>query len=48
MMRTEEDVTPIVTTVIETRDDVRWLKRAMRVLLDDAGLPLPPDARDEG
>lgn len=26
--RTEEDVTAIVTTVVEIRDDVKWLKRA--------------------
>ena len=46
-MRTEEDVTAIVTTVIETRDDVRWLKRAVQALLDHAGLELPPDAGDD-
>jgi uncharacterized coiled-coil protein SlyX len=42
-MRTEEDITAIVTTVIETRDDVRWLKRAVQALLDQAGVELGPD-----
>ncbi|MGH8964315.1 MAG: hypothetical protein ACRDXB_03150 [Actinomycetes bacterium] len=37
-MRTEEDVTAIVTTVIETRDDVRWLKTAVQALLTHAGV----------
>ena len=46
-MRTEEDVTAIVTTVMETRDDVRWLKRAVQALLDHAGLELPPNPGDE-
>lgn len=41
--RTEEDVTAIVTTVIETRDDVRWLKRAVQALLDHAGVVVEPD-----
>lgn len=41
--RTEEDVTAIVTTVIETREDVRWLKRAAQALLDQAGITLEPD-----
>lgn len=43
-LRTEEDVTAIVTTVIETRDDVRWLRQAVQALLDHAGLESPPDA----
>jgi uncharacterized coiled-coil protein SlyX len=42
--RNEEDVTAIVETVMETRDDVRWLKRAVQLLLDDRGLNLPDDA----
>ncbi len=46
-MRTEEGVTAIVTTVIETRDDVRWLKRAVQALLDHAGLDLPADPGDD-
>jgi uncharacterized coiled-coil protein SlyX len=36
--RAEEDVTAIVTTVIETRDDVRWLKRAVQALLAHQGI----------
>jgi uncharacterized coiled-coil protein SlyX len=44
--RAEEDVTAIVTTVVETRDDVRWLKRAVQVLLDHSGLTVEPDADD--
>jgi hypothetical protein len=32
--RAEEDVTAVVTTVIDIRDDVRWLKRAVQALLD--------------
>jgi hypothetical protein len=35
VQRTEEDVTAIVTTVVEIRDDVRWLKRAVGALLAD-------------
>jgi len=46
-MRTEEDVTATVTTVIETRDDARWLKHAVQALLDHAGVELEPDAGDE-
>jgi len=38
VLRTEDDVTAIVTTVVETRDDVKWLKRAVQVLLDHQGL----------
>ena len=38
--RTEEDVTATVMTVVEIRDDVRWLKRAVGALL--------ADRRDEG
>ncbi|MPZ25273.1 MAG: hypothetical protein GEV12_02165 [Micromonosporaceae bacterium] len=32
--RAEEDITAIVTTVVATRDDVAWLKRAVQALLD--------------
>jgi hypothetical protein len=32
--RTEEDITAIIPTVIETRDHVRWLKRAVHALLN--------------
>jgi uncharacterized coiled-coil protein SlyX len=45
--RTEEDMTAIVTTVIETRDDVKWLKRAVRALLDHQGLSVEPDEDDQ-
>jgi uncharacterized coiled-coil protein SlyX len=41
--RTEEDVTAIVTTVVEIRDDVRWLKQAVQALLADRGLTIEPD-----
>ncbi len=39
-LRTEEDVTAIV---IETRDDVRWLKQAVQALLNHAGVELKSD-----
>jgi uncharacterized coiled-coil protein SlyX len=46
--RAEEDVTAIVTTVVEIRDDVRWLKRAVQALLVDRHLTVPDDeAGDE-
>jgi len=41
--RAEEDVTAIVTTVVEIRDDVKWLKRAVGVLLADRNLTVPED-----
>lgn len=41
--RAEEDVTAIVTTVVEIRDDVRWLKRAVQALLVDRNLSVPED-----
>jgi hypothetical protein len=41
--RVEEDVTAIITTVIETRDDVRWLKRAVEALLADRGITIESD-----
>ena len=41
--RAEEDVTAIVTTVIEIRDDVKWLKRAFGLLLADRNLTVPED-----
>lgn len=48
--RTEEDVTAIVTTVVEIRDDVKWLKRAVGALLADRNLTVPGDdeSEDEG
>jgi len=36
--RTEEDITAIVTTIVETRDDVAWLRRAVQALLDHHGI----------
>jgi uncharacterized coiled-coil protein SlyX len=43
--RAEEDVTAIITTVVETRDDVKalqrdlaWLKQAVQALLDHNGI----------
>jgi hypothetical protein len=36
-------VTAIVTTVIETREDVRWLKQAVQALQNHAGVELEPD-----
>ncbi len=48
VQRAEEDVTAIVTTVVETRDDVRWLKRAVQALLTQQGLTVDPtDTTDE-
>ena len=36
----EEDITAIISTVIETRDDVRWLKRAVLALLTHQGITI--------
>jgi hypothetical protein len=41
--RTEEDMTALITTVNETRDDVRWLKRAIQALLVDRNITIEPD-----
>jgi uncharacterized coiled-coil protein SlyX len=41
--RTEEDMTALITTVIETRADVRWLKRAVQALLVDRNITIEPD-----
>jgi len=38
--RAEEDITAIISTVIETRDDVRWLKRAVHALLTHQGIAI--------
>ncbi|MGH2819905.1 MAG: hypothetical protein ACRDJ5_04545 [Actinomycetota bacterium] len=45
--RSEEDVTAIVTTVAETREDVRWLRHAVQALLDHQGLTVARDIDDE-
>jgi uncharacterized coiled-coil protein SlyX len=44
-LRAEEDITAIIGTVMETRDDVKslrddvkWLKRAAQALLDHGGI----------
>jgi uncharacterized coiled-coil protein SlyX len=44
--RAEEDVTAIVSTAVETRDDVKWLKVAVRALLDHNGLSVGRSADD--
>jgi hypothetical protein len=41
--RTEEDMTALITTVIETRDHARWLKRAVQALLVDRNITIEPD-----
>lgn len=41
--RVEEDVTAIITTVIETRQDTRWLTRAVQALLADRNIALDED-----
>jgi uncharacterized coiled-coil protein SlyX len=48
VQRTEEDMTALITTVVETRDDVRWLKRAVRALLADRNLTVDPTDETEG
>lgn len=48
VQRTEEDVTAIVTTVVEIRDDVKWLKRGMTMLLANQGLTVEPEDTEEG
>ena len=39
-------MTAIVTTVVETREDVKWLKRAVQALLADRGLTVESDEND--
>ena len=41
--RAEEDITAIINTVIETREDVKWLKRAVQALLERQGITLEPE-----
>jgi hypothetical protein len=45
--RAEEDTTAIIGTVIETRDDVRWLKRAVQALLDHNGVVIADGSADD-
>lgn len=44
--RVEEDMTALITTVVETRDDVQWLRRAVQALLADRGLTVKPDENE--
>lgn len=41
--RAEEDITAIISTVTETRDDVKWLKRGVQALLQQHGINLDQD-----
>lgn len=45
--RAEEDITAIVTTIVETRDDVRWLKRAVQALLDHHAVSIERESGDD-
>jgi uncharacterized coiled-coil protein SlyX len=45
--RAEEDVTAIVTTVVETREDVRWLKQAVQALLEHHRATIDPHPADD-
>jgi uncharacterized coiled-coil protein SlyX len=45
--RAEEDIMAIVGTVIETREDVRWLKRAVQALLDHNGLQIASHTEED-
>jgi uncharacterized coiled-coil protein SlyX len=47
VQRAEEDVTVIVSTVVETRDDVKWLKIAVQALLDHNGISIDRLADDD-
>lgn len=44
--RAEEDITAIIGTAVETRDDVRWLKRAVTALLDHQSITLDAEETD--
>jgi hypothetical protein len=46
--RAEEDITAVIGTVVETRDDVKWLKRAVQALLDHSGVAMDSAAGDGG
>jgi uncharacterized coiled-coil protein SlyX len=46
--RAEEDITAIVTTVVETREDVAWLRRAVQALLDHNGIAVEGGADSDG
>jgi hypothetical protein len=47
VQRAEEDVTVIVSTVVETRDDVKWLKVAVQAFLDHNGISIDRPADDD-
>jgi hypothetical protein len=42
--RAEEDITAIISTVIETRDEVKWLTRAVQAILDHHGIGIDDTA----
>ena len=46
--RAEEDITAVISTVIETRNDVKWLKSAVRALLDHNGIGVDDGATEDG
>nr|MDT0660799.1 hypothetical protein [Micromonospora sp. DSM 115978] len=52
--RAEEDITALITTVVEVRDDVRqlardvrWTRRALTTLLRAQGLDVPPEPEQD-
>ena len=45
--RAEEDITAIISIVVQTRDDVKWLRRAVQAQLDHDGLGLGIDYADD-
>jgi hypothetical protein len=47
VQRAEEDVTAIVSTVVETRGDVKWLKVAVQALLDHNGISIDRSRDDD-
>jgi hypothetical protein len=47
VQRSEEDVTAIVSTIVESRDDVKWLKVAIQALLDHNGIGIDRSADED-
>jgi hypothetical protein len=47
VQRAEEGVTAIVSTVLETRDGVKWLKVAVQALLGHNGINIDRPADDD-
>lgn len=41
--RAEEDITAIISTVVEIREEQRWQRRALAALLDHHGLTIAPE-----